>query len=133
MTVLEGKLRAEDPDYVFAEVESEALEGARQRIDYTDAIAEPSSWATRIQLESIAVAAGLTDQNRKVFLADPDGFLQSPAGEDADIAWIELPHVSYAIDRAWAGYVKAEQDRAIRTAAICMIFKNSRIARDTTS
>ncbi len=26
MTVLEGKLRAEDPDYVFAEVESEALE-----------------------------------------------------------------------------------------------------------
>ncbi len=76
---------------------------------------------------------GLTGQDRRVFLADPDGFLQAPAGEDAEIAWIELPHVSYAIDRAWVGYVKAEQDRAIRTAAVFMTFENSRIARDITS
>jgi len=131
MTGIERRMRAEEPEGVFGAVESEALDGAGRSLDYTDAIAEPSTWATAQQLETIADVAGLSMFDRKMFLADPDGFLQSSAGEDYDTAWIELPHVSYALDCAWERYVKAEQDRSVRTAAVRRTFEDSRIAHNT--
>ena len=107
---------------------SEALEGSGRRIDYTDAIAEPSAWATPTQLGTVAEMAGFSGEDRMAFLKDPDGFLQAPVGEDSDVAWIEFPHISHELDRAWVGYVKAEQERAIRTAAVRRTFEDSRIA-----
>jgi hypothetical protein len=131
MTKLEGRMRAEEPEGVFGAVESEALDGAGRLIDYTDGIAEPSSWATTLQLEAIADVAGFSRLGRKSFMANPDTFLQAPAGEDADIAWIELPHISHALDLAWQSHVSAQQQRSIRTAAVRRTFEESRIARST--
>ncbi len=132
MTVLESRMRAEEPEWAFVgEAESEALEGAERRIDYTDSIAEPSSWATNFQLETIAAVAGLSGDKRKKFLADPDAFLQSPVNEDSDIAWIDFPHISYVLDSAWQSYVAAEHHRSVRTAAVRRTFEVSRIGRNT--
>jgi hypothetical protein len=128
MTETETRMRAEEPEGVFSAVESEALEGAGVRIDYTDAIAEPSTWATLLQLEIIADIAGFDMRERRDFLDDPDGFLQAPAGEDAELNYIEFPHIEYALDRAWQQYVKIQQNRAIRTAAVRRTFEDSRIA-----
>jgi hypothetical protein len=130
MTVLEGLMRVEEPERVYGAVESEALEGAGTMLDYTDAIAMPSLWATTLQLESIATVAGLSRLARKAFMCDPDAFLQAPAGKDAEIAWIELSHISFALDCAWHGHVATEQSRSIRTAAVRRTFEQSRISRN---
>jgi hypothetical protein len=130
MTVLEGRMRVEEPEGVFGAVESEALDGAGRMLDYTDVIAMPSLWATGLQLATIADVAGLARLDRKAFMSNPDAFLQAPAGVDAEIAWIELPHVSYALDCAWQSHVNAEQVRSIRTAAVRKIFEESRISRN---
>jgi hypothetical protein len=131
MTEAERRLRAEEPEGVFGEAQSQALSGAGRVIDYTDDIAAPSTWATPLQLEIIADLAGFDMRERRDFLEDPEGFLQAPAGEDAECpAYIELPHIAYALDRAWHEYVNAEHSRAIRTAAVRTTFEESRIARD---
>jgi hypothetical protein len=132
MTEAENRMRAEEPEDVFSEAASEALEGAEVRIDYTDAIAEPSTWVSPLQLEIVADIAGLNMEQRRDFLEDPDGFLQAPAGEDGTPAWYELPHVAHALDSAWRQYIKAEHNRAIRTAAVRKTFTDSRIAADDT-
>jgi hypothetical protein len=121
---------AEEPERVYGAVESEALDGAERRIDYTDAIAAPSTWASPLQLEIIADYAGFDMIERRDFLEDPDGFLQAPAGEPYDIARIEFPHIAHALDCAWQQYVKLQHDRAVRTAAVRLTFENSRIASD---
>jgi hypothetical protein len=131
MTGLERRMRAEEPEGVFGAVVSEALEGAGRMLDYTDVIAMPSLWATTLQLDTIADVAGLSRLDRKAFMTDPDAFLQAPAGEDAEIAWIELPHVSHALDTAWQSHVHSEQARSVRTAAVRRTFEDSRISRDT--
>ncbi len=129
MTLTEARLRAEEPEEIFGAVKSEAITGAGLALDYTDAIAEPSTWAALLQLEIIADIAGLGMSERRDFLENPDGFLQAPAGEDAEIAYIELPHIEYALDCAWKEYVAAEHIRAVRTAAVRMTFEESRIAQ----
>lgn len=129
MTLTEARLRAEDPEEIFGTVKSEAITGAGFALDYTDAIAEPSTWATHLQLEIVADIASLGMSERRDFLEDPDGFLQAPAGEDAEIAYIELPHIEYALDCAWKEYVTAEHIRAVRTAAVRMTFEGSHMAR----
>jgi hypothetical protein len=131
MTEAERRMRAEEPERVFGAVECEALDRAECRLDYTDSIAEPSLWASLLQLEIIADLAGFDMYERRDFLEDPDGFLQAPAGEDYDIARIEMPHIAHALDCAWHQYVKVQQDRSIRTAAVRMTFENSRIASDS--
>lgn len=128
MTLIETRMRVEEPEGTFGAVESEALAGAGRALDYTDAIAAPSTWATAQQLESIAEIAGLNRTARRGFLDDPDGFLQAPAGEDAEVTWIELPHVAHALDCAWLQYVAAEHGHSIRTAAVRKTFEESRIA-----
>ncbi len=128
MTVLETRLRGEEPESVFGSVESEALEGAGMLMDYTDAIAEPSTWATPLQFEVVADIAGFDMRERRDFLDDPDGFLQRPFQDDAEIAYIELPHISHALDSAWKEYVAAEHSRAIRIAAVRKTFEDARIA-----
>lgn len=131
MTEAEKRMRAEEPEGVFSEVESEALHGAGYRLDYTDAIAFPSSWATTEQLKSIALAVGLASTAWPAFLTNPEGFLQREVEGMEDVVYYELPHVAQALDVAWQQYVKAEHDRAVRTAAVRTTFQLSRIATPT--
>jgi len=128
MTTLETHLRSEEPSSVYAEVEAEGLQLAGVRLDYTDAIASPSTWAQPAQLETIASLLGLDDPCRRAFLASPDEYLQRPAPGTDDVAFIELPHVSHALDIAWLAYVASEMDTAVRTAAIRKTFQEARIS-----
>jgi hypothetical protein len=128
MTLTEARLRSKEPEEVFGAVRSEALERAGVELDYTDAIAEPSTWATPLQLEVIADVAGFDMRERRDFLEDPDGFLQALAGMDAEITFIELPHIEHALNCAWKEYVAAEHNRAVRIAAVRITFEESRIA-----
>src|ERR1700751_5936403 len=50
MTHLEAHLRSEEPSSVYAEVEAEGLQLAGVRLDYTDAIAAPSTWRSQRSL-----------------------------------------------------------------------------------
>ncbi len=52
--------------------------------DYTDHIAFPSEWLSQRQLQDIARELALSGDERRDFLADPDGFLQRHC-------WEELP------------------------------------------
>lgn len=128
MTLTEARLRTAEPKDIFGAIKSEAIAGAGHSLDYTDAIAEPSTWATKLQLKIIAEITGLGMREQRDLFDDPDGFLQSPAGEDAEIAYIELPHIAHALDCAWKEYVATEHNRAVRTADVRMTFAESRIA-----
>jgi hypothetical protein len=98
------------------------------RLDYTDAIAEPSTWAQPAQLEGLASLLGLAGAYRRAFLADPNGYLQRPVPGAEDVAFIELPHASHALDLAWQSYVALEMQTAVRTAAIRKTFQEARIS-----
>jgi hypothetical protein len=128
MTALETQMRSEEPTFVYAEVESEALQLAGVTLDYTDAIASPSTWAQSAQLEAIASLLGLEGTSRRQFLASPDDYLQRPVADSDDVALIDLPHVSHALDMAWQTYVALEMDTAVRTAAIRKTFQEARIS-----
>jgi hypothetical protein len=128
MTHLEAQLRIEEPSSVYAEVEAESLQLAGVRLDYTDAIASPSTWAQPAQLEAIASLLGLDGPCRRAFLVSPDDYLQRPAEGTDDVALIELPHVSHVLDMAWQTYVASEMDTAVRTAAIRKTFQEARIS-----
>jgi hypothetical protein len=128
MTKTETVLRGEEPEFVYAEVQSEALNLAGYRLDYTDSIAFPSTWATDEQLRTIAVTIGLTSTAWAGFLADPDGFLQQEIDGYDSVAYIELPQVAQALDAAWQQHVKAEIDESVRIAAIRTTFSDARIA-----
>lgn len=131
MTKTEATMREEEPYGVYAEVQSEALELADRRLDYTDLIASPSTWITREQLRVLAVTIGLTTDAWADFLADPDGFLQEEADGFDSVAYIELPHIAHALDTAWQQRVMTEIGDAIRTAAIRKTFSEARIAKRT--
>ena len=128
MTRLEAQLREEEPSGIYAEVEADAFQLAGVRLDYTDAIAQPSTWTQPAQLEAIASQLGITGADRRAFLADPDDYLQRPATGMEDVSFIELPHVSHALDLAWQAYVAQQQDAAVRTAAIRQTFCEARIS-----
>jgi hypothetical protein len=128
MTNLEAQLRSEEPSFVYAEVEAEGLQLAGVRLDYTDAIAFPSTWAQPAQLETIASLLGLDGPCLRAFLASPDEYLQRPVEGTNDVALIDLPHVSHALDLAWQTYVALEMGTAVRTAAIRRTFQEARIA-----
>lgn len=129
MTKAESAMRAEEPEGVYSEVESEALDLAGRHLDYTNSIAFPSTWARREQLQAIAVTIGLTTGAWAGFLADPDGFLQEEVDGFDGVAYIELPHISHALDIAWQQHVKAVIDNCVRTAAVRKTFSGARIAK----
>jgi hypothetical protein len=128
MTALEASLRHEQPNNLYAEVEAQALRLSEVHLDYTDSIAFPSYWASRSQLAELAAVLGLESGDEEEFIASPDEFLQRPAKGIEDVSFIELPHVSCALDRAWERYVSATIDVAVRTAAIRRMFADARIA-----
>lgn len=129
MTKTEAAMREEETQGVYAEVQSEALELSGRRLDYTDSIAFPSSWATREQLQALAITIEHTTGVWTAFLADPDGFLQEEADGFDGVAYIELPHIAHALDTAWQQRVMTEIGAAIRTAAIRKTFSEARIAK----
>jgi hypothetical protein len=126
-------MRSEEPTSVYAEVESEALQLAGVTLDYTDAIVSPSTWAQPAQLEAIASLLGLDGTGRRQFLACPDDYLQRPVADSDDVALIDLPHVSHALDMAWQTYVALEMDRhtvrgkalAFRSCGCCICVKDA--------
>lgn len=65
----------------------------------------PSTWAQPVQLEALASLLGLPDKDKREFLTSPDDYLQRPAEGTDGVAFIELPHVSHALDIAWQTYL----------------------------
>jgi hypothetical protein len=128
MTRLESSLRDEEPESLYSELESEALKIAGCRLDYTDSVAYPSTWASLAQLESIADEGCISGADRDEFLASPDELLQRPVNDIEEVAYIELPHLAHALDNAWMSYVRGEIDCAVRIAAIRQTFTGSRIS-----
>jgi hypothetical protein len=92
--------------------------------DYTDAIASPGSWATKVQLKDIAEKAGLKGAEAKRFVAEPDKFLQE--SEEGTSRW-EDPRLSSALDEAWMEYLKKAQGSAARAQAITETVDRSKI------
>lgn len=80
--------------------------------DYTDAIAEPSTWMSRPQLQAFA-AAHLEPHQREDFVADPDGFVQ---GDD----W--HPGLDHALDGAWREFYARQARPAVRRIAMAQTF-----------
>lgn len=63
-------------------------------MDYTDAIAMPSTWMTEVGLRKLGKELGLKARKLTAFVNDPDGWLQE------DDRMMEN-HVEVALDRAW--------------------------------
>ncbi len=132
MTIAEREMRNGEISSLNAEAESEALIGAGDRLDYTDAISSPSCWASELQLREIAVSAGFDEPTLENFVDDPDSFLQLAIAEGSCCYW-ELPAVESALDAAWYTYVQSRHTEAIRIAAIRKIFTDSLLSRPTTT
>jgi len=101
-------------------------EGSRDRRgdalgDYTDEISEPSAWTTLRQRKRIAVEAGLPDEIRDAFLADPDGALQ----EDYDgISLYMHPAMVIALESAWARRQHMEETAEVKQAAVERVYRD---------
>ena len=125
MTILESELRDEPASYLYGEVESPVLESMGVRLDYTDSIATPSYWATEEQLSKMAVSLGFNQQQTEAFLVDPDEILQSSVDGNDEMALIELPDVSHALDGMWNEFVQEQVRTSVRSAAIVETFADS--------
>ena len=125
LTFAERELRAAAVCGSWGEAEHEALQGAGERLDYTDSIAFPSSWASEDALRSIAAAAFATCEERSAFLDEPDGYLQQDRG--CYQVW-ECPMVAAALDSAWSAWVESRVQAAVRTAATREVFAGCQIA-----
>jgi hypothetical protein len=128
----ETAMREAEVEDLYGDVYSPIIEELHHRFDYTDAIAFPSQWSSRQQLEAIATGAGWNDGQRQAFFADPDEFLQSAQFEDDDAEpWIMSPFVSAELDRQWEIFVKSEARANVRTAAISKVFGTKKVAAAT--
>lgn len=127
LTMKEAELRECDMDDLYGAVDSPVLAATGELLDYTDLIAMPSLWASNQDLRNIAVAAGFSMNQAAAFLNDPDNFLQQPWPESEEIAWIEHPLTSAALDRYWVNYAAARVRSSVRTAAIISVFAGSHI------
>ena len=125
LTVAERQLRGTPMEGLYGEAEHEALRGVDERLDYTDSIAFPSSWASDDALRTIATTAFFTSCERSAFLADPDGYLQQD--RSGYQVW-ECAVVAAALDRAWCAWVDSRVQAAVRTAAIHEVFAECQIA-----
>ncbi len=106
-------------------VEDELLAGARSGLegqdaegwglpDYTDHIAFPSEWLSQRQLQTIARELAFSRDERRAFLADPDGFLQQHCWEALpDEVTSRCPELQEALEatwnRMWAKWTTAEK------------------------
>lgn len=99
--------------------------------DYTEAIAEPSSWLGPTRLENLADAAGLSPAEARSFIDDPDGFLQGPLHTDdphGPRRW-EDPAIMAALDRAWCAHVERQFTAPRKAEAIRRAFADHPAAR----
>jgi hypothetical protein len=128
LTLCEEQLRAEEISSFYGSVESTVLEKNGRSLDYTDLIAFPALWARTDDLVQVASYAGLGPHEVASFLADPDGFLQSQAGGNYEMTWIEHPFMAAALDAAWERFVSQTVRSSVRTVAIAEVFADSRIA-----
>lgn len=71
--------------------------------DYTEAIASPQVWLSKAGLEAVAQNRDLNPDERKAWMKDPEGFLQSPWGEGT--RWQD-PFLQQVLDQAWTRYVE---------------------------
>jgi hypothetical protein len=85
---LETQLCSEEPSSVFAEIEAEGLQLAGVRLDYTDAIATPSTWAQPVQLEALASLLGLHGKDKREFLTSADDYLQRSSEGTEGVAFM---------------------------------------------
>jgi hypothetical protein len=106
-------------------VEDELLAGARSGRegqdaegwglpDYTDHIAFPSEWLSQRQLQTIARELAFSGDERRAFLADPDGFLQQHCWEALpEEVTSRCPELQEALEatwnRMWAKWTTAEK------------------------
>ncbi len=125
LTLAENALRDSPIGSLHGEVEHEALDAAGERLDYTDLIASPSSWADAKTVASIAATVFDTASERESFQTDPDGYLQQQRGDDR--VW-ECPLVTAALEEAWQQWAEGKIRMSVRTAAIRGVFTDCRIA-----
>ncbi len=128
MTSTEARLRAEEVESIYGDVQSESLALTGIILDYTDEIARPSGWATDTHLIKIAALAGLDTAETNELLNDPDGFLQSFVRSNENLTWIDHPALSYALDRAWEDFVVVTVRASVRSASIVHTFGGSIIS-----
>jgi hypothetical protein len=81
ITAAEDAVKDEQLDGWNREIEDPEFDASG---DYTDEIAEPSSWAGPVALARIAADAGLDADQAEAFTSDPDGFLQELSPNDYD-------------------------------------------------
>ena len=97
ITAAEDAVKDEQLDGWNREIEDPEFDASG---DYTDEIAEPSSWAGPVALARIAADAGLDADQVEAFTSDPDGFLQELSPNDYD-TWGTYQPMSHALDEAW--------------------------------
>lgn len=126
LTTTEAAMHAAEAGCLFACVDHPALCCAEEPLDYTEAIACPSIWAGRLELERIAAEGIESVIDRQQFLREPDSYLQEHVGGQP--RWV-CPLLAIALDRAWCRFVDARVHVAVRTAAIRTTFTDAQIAR----
>ncbi len=128
LTITEAELRRAETERVYGAVDSPVLALSGDGLDYTDLIASPSLWCLHHRLREVAAAVGLSAADTEAFVSDPDGFLQSALGNDADVLWHEHPMMGFELDRMWERFVEETVRSGIRTAAIVSVFADSRVS-----
>lgn len=126
LTRSEAAMHGSEAGRLFACVDHLALRCAEESLDYTEAVASPSIWAGRSELERIAAEGIASLTERQQFLREPDAYLQEQV--DGAPRWV-CPVLSLALDCAWSRFVDARVHVAVRTAAIRTTFTDAQIAR----
>jgi len=126
LTRTEAAMHAAEAGRLFACVDHPALSSAEEPLDYTEAIAFPSIWAGRLEVERIAAEGIESVTDRQQFLREPDAYLQEHV--EGQPRWV-CPLLALALDRAWSRFVDARVHVAVRTAAIRATFTDAQIAR----
>ena len=80
-------------------------------LDWTEYAPFPSEWLRDSWKRRIAKAVGLTGDDRRSFLSDPDHFLEQPVHPDSvdGTCWYEHPVLSLEIERAWLRHLDTAQ------------------------
>jgi len=111
LTIAQDFAREEMTEALFAE----GVDG----LDYTDAIAEPSSWLTARDLKEFAKLIGLDKKETRELVSDVDGWLQ----EDERYLW---PHIEAALDSLWGRYVEKASVAWRKKVSITRVFASHR-------
>lgn len=93
-------------DVVQAELD-ETVWGECGDLDYTDAIAQPSTWMNEAQVRKLGKEVGLCGRALTAFCANPDGWLAE------DMNWA-MPHVEAALEAAWSAHATGNGNTTAR-------------------